>query len=54
MLKQPLVKRDQERGSLAGACLGLAGDIAAGKGKRQRLGLNGGAVRESGVAYSSL
>ena len=49
MSEQRVIQGDQERGSLAGAGLRLAGDIPAGKRDRQRLGLDRSAVGEPGV-----
>ena len=43
------VQRDEERGRLAGARLRLAGDVEAGEGFRQRLGLDRCAAFESCV-----
>ncbi len=47
--EQQVVQRDQERGGLAGAGLGLAGHIPAGEGYRKRLGLDRRAVGEAGA-----
>jgi hypothetical protein len=46
---QALEQREQERGGLAGAGLGLARDVAAGQRDRQRLRLDRGAAQEAGV-----
>ena len=43
------VQRDQERGGLAGAGLGLPGHVEAGERPRQGLGLDRGAALEAGV-----
>ena len=39
--QQAVEQRDEKRRGLAGACLRLAGDVAAREGDRQRLRLNG-------------
>ena len=54
MREKLLIKRDQERGSLARAGLGLPGDVQAAQRNGQGLGLDGGAVNESGVTDSGL
>jgi hypothetical protein len=47
--QQVRIHRDEERGSLAGACLGLSRDVEARERARQRLGLDRGATLEAGV-----
>ena len=53
LAQQPRVQCDQEGGGLAGAGLGLAGDVESGQRARQRLGLDRRAALETSVGNAA-